>query len=277
MVAAPTTTPITPSIDPSRLIDLLTSPDLSLREIADQLGVSLERLTLLIGGASNDESAPTVTAAAAACTTRARLAATALLPRVLRTLRHSLDEHESHIKANTATDAHHERARRACTLILRIANSRILPLGGGVAAAATEGASPSSRSSPPSAPSPARTAHRAPLRAAAATSASLSRFSTPPTDHQNAPSPTDAELLALLALLDADHPEILPHSPNAPVSPDSANTPNNAPDNTPPSSPTHLHTSSPAQLPIPSPLHLLTPSPAPSPHLRDPPYLPSGP
>ncbi|HEX2837234.1 MAG TPA: hypothetical protein VHN77_03800 [Phycisphaerales bacterium] len=259
MVAATTTTPIASPIDPSRLIDLLTSPDLSLREIADQLGVSLERLTLLIGGASNDESAPILTAAAAACTTRARLAATALLPRVLRTLRHSLDDHEAHIKANTATDAHHERARRACTLILRIANTRGTSSMGFQPMPRPTGLRPVD---PPSSPNHT---NRAP-----------SRLTQPTTPQSSRPTPTDAELLALIAQLEGDQPEVLSTPPDAPVSPDIPNTPDNSQPAPPPSA-AHLHTSSPAHLPIPSPFHLHTPPPAPSPHLRDPPFLPSGP
>ena len=126
MVATDLPTPASPpSLDPLRLADLLTSPSLSLSAVATELGVSFADLLAFL---TSPEGESLVHSLTTLHTQRARLAAVALLPKVLTTVNHTLTRYDNHIKAGTATDTHHDRARKSCTLLLRLANRRATPL-----------------------------------------------------------------------------------------------------------------------------------------------------
>lgn len=110
---------------PADVLDILTSPDLSLREVAAHLGLPLDRLFLHLATA---EGVELLTGGLNLCVLRARLTAASLLPKALRTLSHTLDDHDEHVRAKAATDTHHERARRAANLLTRIANFNPRPV-----------------------------------------------------------------------------------------------------------------------------------------------------
>lgn len=122
MVVAPTQPPVDL---PTDLLDVLTSPDLSLRDVAAHLGLPLDRLCLFL---ASDEGLELLTGGLNLCILRARLTAASLLPKALRTLSHTLDDHDEQVHAKTATETHHERARRAANLLTRIANFNPRPL-----------------------------------------------------------------------------------------------------------------------------------------------------
>ncbi len=120
MVALPPTSPLLTPTQHNQLLELLISPDLSLNEVAAKLGVPLSRLSLYL--ATSDEGHDLIALLQNLCATRARLAATALLPRAITALKHNLNDYDTLVRAGTATDTHHDRARRAAHLLLRIAS-----------------------------------------------------------------------------------------------------------------------------------------------------------
>ena len=146
MVAAPLSTPDSlASLDPSRLADLLTSPTLSLPEIAAELGIPFSDLfTFLTSPEGEAFTHPLITLH----TQRARLAATALIPKVITTLKHTLDHYDTLVKVGTATDRHHDHARKSCTLLLGLSSRSV-------------GFQPTPR--PPTPPSPAHLSTSSPV------------------------------------------------------------------------------------------------------------------
>lgn len=213
---------------PADVLDILTSPDLSLREVAAHLGLPLDRLCLHLATA---EGLELLTGGLNLCVLRARFTAASLLPKALRTLSHTLDDHDEQVRAKTATDTHHERARRAANLLTRIANFNPRPLSrpSSIPADLTPRTRPPQPSVAPlpipaahapfhaaERPSPqhARTApletpraspHATPPRPILAATASVIGASPPPQCHTLAPTQRAGEPTPPSALLHARH------------------------------------------------------------------------
>ncbi len=156
-----------------RALELLSAPSHSLLEIAEALSIPLHQLARFVLSHPGLEAATDIQAASII---HARTAAAASLPKVVSVLSQTLDDflktnacarashepgtldpntHDSAMHSTPSTETRHLRALRAAHLLVRLANFQPKPLqrplhpilppqGGGVAAAATEGASPTS-------------------------------------------------------------------------------------------------------------------------------------
>jgi len=97
-----------------RLLAALSNPALSLCEIADQLGLPLDQLSLVI---SRPDLASEIAALDALAAMRVRLVATSCLPAAANTARKILDDFDA-----PESDCSRETALRAARVLLRLAN-----------------------------------------------------------------------------------------------------------------------------------------------------------
>jgi len=98
----------------ARLLNALADPTLSLREVADRLGLPLDQLSLVI---SRPDLAAEIASLDALAATRVRLVATSCLPAAANTARQILDDFNL-----PESDCPRETALRAVRILLRLAN-----------------------------------------------------------------------------------------------------------------------------------------------------------
>jgi len=179
-----------------RLIDLFCSPERSLRSIADELGITLDALTLLIARADIIECLTSLTCVSAF---RTRLIAASHLPNVIPALAATLAAaklEEANFPVDFTDPASIERAqrrqegtRKASSLLVRLARFAALPLNhisrAGTPASASTGA--------PEHPAPAVSTPPAPVTPtnipSPSPTASIPTASTPSTSRSPGPTP----------------------------------------------------------------------------------------
>jgi hypothetical protein len=98
----------------ARLLAALSDPALSLRDVADRLGLPLDQLSLVI---SRPDLASEIAAMDALAATRVRLVATSCLPAAANTARQILDDFNA-----PESNCPRETALRAVRILLRLAN-----------------------------------------------------------------------------------------------------------------------------------------------------------